>query len=183
VQYPNLQPGNYTFLVSAMNNDGVWNNVPAHFHFVIAPPLWATWWAKVLYVALLIGGVYAWIKSIETRERRKTEINKQRVAAEIRELKSQFDPHFLFNSLNTLVHLVENKSDDAPEFINELSKFYRYSLQYRSQELMELNTEITQAKRYIRLLKIRLATNLKTVGILTHGIMNTLYLHMPCSCW
>jgi len=76
-------------------------------------------------------------------------------------LKSQFDPHFLFNSLNTLVHLVENKSDNAPKFINELSKFYRYALQFRNKELMELSTEVAQAKRYMHLLKIRFGDQFK----------------------
>jgi signal transduction histidine kinase/CheY-like chemotaxis protein/AraC-like DNA-binding protein/ligand-binding sensor domain-containing protein len=53
VQFANLQPGSYTFKVMGSNNDGIWNETPAVFEFVIRPPWWAAWWAYLGYAAML----------------------------------------------------------------------------------------------------------------------------------
>ncbi|HSY75713.1 MAG TPA: histidine kinase, partial [Bacteroidia bacterium] len=161
VQYPKMQPGNYKFLVSAMNNDGKWNEKPATISINIAPPFWATWWARITFILAVAGFIYWRFKVVETRTKRSAEVNRQIVTMELRELKAQMDPHFLFNNLNTLTHLVELKSDDAPEFVEELAKYYRYSLQFRNAEFTPLENELKQADRYLHILKIRFGDNLK----------------------
>jgi ligand-binding sensor domain-containing protein len=161
VQYPKLAPGKYTFIVSAMNNDGVWNDKPAALHVNIFPPFWATWWFRSLCIAAIAGFIYWRFKVVESRTKKEADINKQLITMELKELKAQMDPHFLFNNLNTLTHLVELKSDDAPEFVEELSKYYRYSLQFRNAEFTELENELKQAIRYIHILKIRFGDNMK----------------------
>lgn len=57
--YTNLDPGTYTFRVKASNADGVWNEEGASITIVIAPPWWATWWARSMFLALTLGIVYA----------------------------------------------------------------------------------------------------------------------------
>jgi ligand-binding sensor domain-containing protein len=161
VQYPKMQPGNYTFLVSAMNNDGIWNQKPATIHINITPPFWATWWARISFILAIASFIYWRFKVVETRTKKDADVNKQLVTMELKELKAQMDPHFLFNNLNTLTHLVELKSDDAPEFVEELAKYYRYSLQFRNAEFTLLENELKQADRYLHILKIRFGDNLK----------------------
>ena len=51
--YANLEPGNYTFRVKASNNSGVWNEEGASLDIWVAPPAWATWWAFLIYAALI----------------------------------------------------------------------------------------------------------------------------------
>jgi signal transduction histidine kinase/ligand-binding sensor domain-containing protein/DNA-binding response OmpR family regulator len=53
--YTNLDPGTYTFLVKAANNDGVWSRHPAAIRVVIVPPFWLTWWFRLLLIMLLAG--------------------------------------------------------------------------------------------------------------------------------
>ncbi|MCQ6956364.1 hybrid sensor histidine kinase/response regulator [Mucilaginibacter aquariorum] len=53
--YTNLDPGTYTFLVKAANNDGVWSRHPAAIRVVIVPPFWMTWWFRLLMLLLLAG--------------------------------------------------------------------------------------------------------------------------------
>ncbi len=60
--YPNLPPGDYTFLVKASNNDGVWNEAPASFSFTVNSPWWATWWFRVTMMALIMGMAYLFYK-------------------------------------------------------------------------------------------------------------------------
>lgn len=50
--YTNLPPGRYTFLVRATNNDQLWNDTPARMQIIVLPPLWATWWAYLLYIII-----------------------------------------------------------------------------------------------------------------------------------
>jgi len=54
INYANLAPGNYTFMVKGSNNDGIWNENPISLKIHISPPLWRTWWAYTFYFILLI---------------------------------------------------------------------------------------------------------------------------------
>jgi len=54
MNYANLAPGNYSFMVKASNNDAVWNENPIVLHFNIAPPFWKTWWAYTIYSIVFI---------------------------------------------------------------------------------------------------------------------------------
>ncbi len=76
-------------------------------------------------------------------------------------LRSQLNPHFLFNSLNTLSSLVYEEPKKAELFIRELSDVYRYILDNRDNELVTLDKEIAFANAYIKLLKVRFEKNLK----------------------
>ncbi|WP_215224038.1 hybrid sensor histidine kinase/response regulator transcription factor [Echinicola shivajiensis] len=56
--YTNIDPGDYTFLVKAANNDGVWNETAKTLSITILPPWWKTWWAYTLYLLLILGAIY-----------------------------------------------------------------------------------------------------------------------------
>lgn len=93
------------------------------------------------------------------------EISKKKVAehqvisktetAKFESLKNQLDPHFLFNSLNVLTALIGENPKQAEKFTTKLSKIYRYVLQQKNQDLIEVNEELQFAKSYMDLLKIR----------------------------
>ncbi|MBW2961421.1 2TM domain-containing protein [Mesonia sp. JHPTF-M18] len=70
-------------------------------------------------------------------------------------LKNQLDPHFLFNSLNVLTSLIEENPGQAQNFTTSLSKVYRYVLEQKNKELVTVEDELTFAKRYVGLLKMR----------------------------
>ncbi|MEY4110798.1 MAG: hypothetical protein RLZZ46_1153 [Bacteroidota bacterium] len=59
--YGNLPHGTYTFLVKAMNSNGVWSK-PFQYTFIIRPPWWKTWWAYSAYTFFIIGSVYSYIR-------------------------------------------------------------------------------------------------------------------------
>ncbi len=60
--YTNVDPGHYTFRVAAANNDGIWNWEGPAINIVVVPPVWATWWAKVLYVLTVAGGAIGFVR-------------------------------------------------------------------------------------------------------------------------
>ena len=58
VRYTNLDPDQYTFYVKSANSDGVWTETPTTFSFEIRPPWWATWWARSIFVILILTAIY-----------------------------------------------------------------------------------------------------------------------------
>ena len=87
---------------------------------------------------------------IETEELKKEYLHSQLLG-----LKSQVNPHFLFNSLNSLSCLIAEDPNKAEKFLNEMSKVYRYLLRSNEEQLVTLETELKFAESYFYLLKAR----------------------------
>lgn len=79
-------------------------------------------------------------------------------------LRSQLNPHFLFNSLNTLSALVYEDTEKAGLFIRELSDVYRHILENRDVELVQLSEELDFAQSYIHLIQLRFGKNINVVA-------------------
>lgn len=94
-------------------------------------------------------------------------LKKEQAVAQYETLKNQVNPHFLFNSLNVLTTLVHKDADVAEQFINQLSKVYRYILESRAQEIIGLEEEMRNLEAYIFLMKIRFGGNLQFDNQLT----------------
>lgn len=96
-------------------------------------------------------------KSIQEQER----VKSAHIQSQLDGLRNQVNPHFLFNSLNTLNHIVEFEDKKvAKQFINQLSKVYRYILDSREDSTIELQEEIEFVKAYIAIQKERFLDNL-----------------------
>ena len=82
-------------------------------------------------------------------------LDRMRVQAELAALKTQVDPHFLFNSLNTLGHLIQHDAQRGREFCDTLADVYRYVLDSGQRDLVPLADELAFVRRYHRLLELR----------------------------
>ncbi len=80
--------------------------------------------------------------------------------AELNMLKSQINPHFLFNSLNSIASLTMSNPEEAREMIIRLSDFLRYSLQHRENEYIPLREELGRMKDYLAIEKVRFGEKL-----------------------
>lgn len=94
------------------------------------------------------------VNSFELERMRKT-LENEKLNAELSFLKSQINPHFLFNSLNNIYSLAYQKSDKAPEAILKLSEIMRYMLYESNVEKVALEDEINYLENYIELQKLR----------------------------
>ncbi len=101
-------------------------------------------------------------RRVKDSSRRLTEAQTQLINLQKENLQSQYDvlkqqvnPHFLFNSLNVLTSLIKIEPDLAEKFSEQLSKVYRYVLENKDNELVDLNTELNFLEAYIFLLNIR----------------------------
>ncbi|MGC1204122.1 MAG: histidine kinase [Flavobacteriaceae bacterium] len=82
-------------------------------------------------------------------------VKKEQKENELKLLRSQLDPHFLFNNLNALDALIDSDAIKAKEYINRLSLIYRYLIHTKDAEVMELSKEVDFAEHYIFLIKTR----------------------------
>jgi len=92
-------------------------------------------------------------------ERIQRDLENQRLSAELAFLKSQINPHFLFNSLNTIYSLAYQRSETTPEAILKLSEIMRYMLYECNDNKVDLGKELQYLQNYIDLQKIRFGNN------------------------
>lgn len=108
----------------------------------------------VILVASIYEGIFfyqRWKEAIIETER----LKRENVQSQLEGLKSQVNPHFLFNSLNTLIYIIPEDTDKAVTFVRKLSKVYRYILEIRDKELIPVSEELAFLQSYIFLLKER----------------------------
>ena len=94
-------------------------------------------------------------KRIETLKTEKEKLQKENYMAQLQSLRSQMDPHFLFNSLNTLRSMVHKNHRNSEEFILNLSNFYRSTLQHKNTNTLSLTEELSFLNSYLELMKSR----------------------------
>jgi two-component system LytT family sensor kinase len=87
--------------------------------------------------------------------RREAKLVKQLLEAELRALRAQINPHFLFNSLNSVVALIAANPRAAEEMIIRLAKFFRHALLYHDRPFSSLNEEISFLENYLEIEKVR----------------------------
>jgi hypothetical protein len=114
-------------------------------------------------VTLLVNAIFTaiaffkiWRQSVKETE----ELKRESLSAEFETLKSQINPHFLFNALNTLTNLIEEHPKQATDFVLKLSSVYRYVLTQKDKQLVTLKEEFDFIKAYIYLNQIRFGSNL-----------------------
>ena len=100
------------------------------------------------------GFMIQWKQALK-QESTQQEIVAKTETAKFQSLKSQIDPHFLFNSLNVLTSLIGENPNQAERFTTKLSKVYRYVLEQRNKDLIPLTEELNFAKTYMELLQMR----------------------------
>ena len=108
----------------------------------------------VLFITHIYETVFL-VREAENEKLKKEQLERARAEAELEALKNQIDPHFIFNSLNTLSHLIEKEPAKAKQFNDNLADVYRYILQNKARELVLLHEEMLFLTDYFSLLKIR----------------------------
>ncbi len=156
VTYNNLPHGKYRFAVFVLNRHNNMKSDIAFFSFTIAPAIWQRWWfwplLAVIFIIVVVCIARKRITGIRQKEKQKTAINKSMAELETKMLRSQMNPHFIFNSLNSIQKYIwENKEEDAAEYLARFAKLMRAILENSRKELVLLKDEIEVMKLYIEL--------------------------------
>ena len=110
--------------------------------------------AMTLIVSLVFHAIFFY-KALSEKKVAEQQIVAKTETAKYESLKSQIDPHFLFNSLNVLTSLIGENPVQAEKFTTKLSKVYRYVLEQKNKDLINLDEELNFAKAYMELLNMR----------------------------
>lgn len=116
-----------------------------------------------LMVTFLVFGVYettGFYFQLQKTQLEKERLVKENVQSQLESLRNQVNPHFFFNSLNTLAYLIPEDPAKAENFVQKLSKAYRYILEIRDKQLVTLEEELVFLDSYTCLLQERFGENL-----------------------
>ena len=113
---------------------------------------------RLILVLVLILGFQYGLKAqqnISNLQIEKEQLQTENYKAQLKALRAKIDPHFLFNSLNTLRSMVRHQHPNSENFIMSLSDFYRQTLKYDENSTLELSEELNVLKSYLFLMKNR----------------------------
>lgn len=99
-------------------------------------------------------------KEVQELKLEESKLQTENAKAKFNAIKTQIDPHFLFNNLNVLYSIIDENPKNAKKFVKNLSSIYRYILDNKDSDLTSLESEIEFAKKYLELLKFRFEDSL-----------------------
>lgn len=163
VHYPTIPPGDYTFEAMLVNEDGVASDVQK-FGLSVSEPYWRQWWFYVLAGILLLTVSAAFFSRILRNQDRKAQLIYKLKGSEITALKAQMNPHFIFNSLNSIQGLVLKRDlRTSNNYLGKFSDLMRSTLNASGKEWISLEEEIHMLKLYLELEKLRFSKDLTVV--------------------
>lgn len=160
-RYPKLPPGRYHFQVEAANSDGVRTPEPYVLAITILKPFYYQWWFILLVIAILSGLAYSIYRYRVAQLRRTYQLQQQTVESEMKALRAQMNPHFIFNSINSInAFVLRNQSSRASEYLNNFARLIRQILDISSRETIPLEEEIEFLEGYLQAEQLRLKEKL-----------------------
>ncbi|MFA6151610.1 MAG: histidine kinase [Chitinophagaceae bacterium] len=160
LNFARLNFGLYHIKLRSKTDTGNYSN-PASFYLLIVKPFWATWWfigfCILLFVLLILGIIVRIIKF----KLKKKEFEVRFLKSEYKALNALMNPHFIFNSLNSVQGLVNSKEIvSANKYIRIFSDLIRQNMQNIASELISLQKEIEFVENYIKIEQLRLNNTL-----------------------
>lgn len=155
----NLRPGKYKFQMQASYNESNWINFPETVSIKVAAPFWQQWWFYVLIGMLAIGitiAVARTVQSSKEQKRKLDELNRMMNESRLMAIRSQMNPHFIFNSLNAIQEsIVMQDFDTAYQYLSKFSKLLRQVLNNSEKNFIPLKDEIEVNQLYLELESLR----------------------------
>ena len=168
INYTNVPAGDYTFHYKVVTDNPNWNVKEKILQISIAAIFYETWWFRLFVILAVVVGLIAFYRyRMSHRERililqSKAQIlEKEKALVMYESLKQQLNPHFLFNSLTSLSSLIQQDQKVAKQFLDQMSKIYRYILKNRDSEFVTLAEDINLAETYTRLQQTRFREGLQ----------------------
>ncbi len=159
--FPKLDPGQYNFRIQASLNKNFTTIDEASYSFTIKKAFYQTSWFFIACAALVCLLVYWYVKRREISLKRIERLRQEKIQFQFEVLRNQVNPHFLFNSFNTLISTIEEEPEMAVEYASQLSDFFRNVVTQRDNDTIPLADEIKSLNSYFFLQQKRYGNNLK----------------------
>ena len=160
IPFPNLRPGKYTFHVRSSLNDNFENASEAVYSFTITNPFWKRWWFIILSILSGAALLFVYMKWREKSITIMQLLQNEKIQFQFQVLRNQVNPHFLFNSFNTLISTIEENPKAAVDYVEQLSEFFRNIVNYRDKDVISLGEELTLLHTYFYLQQKRYGNSL-----------------------
>jgi ligand-binding sensor domain-containing protein len=166
VSFTNLDPGDYEFQVKAANYDGYWGEDYTTLKIHIAAPLHKQWWFIILCAFIILFTIWSiarYRNQVRTeRESLKLEYAKDIAEVEMKALRAQINPHFLFNSLNSINNFIlKNENKKARKYLVKFSQLVRNILNNSTSPYVSLKEEIETIQLYVEIESMRFDNTFK----------------------
>jgi sensor histidine kinase YesM len=166
--YTNLPGGDYVFVVKAINSFGDANTPEIRIPLHVDTPFYKTIWFILLVIIAILVLLYISYRyrlhnerAILSLQTKAQALEKEKTQVQYENLKQHLNPHFLFNSLTSLSSLIRIDQKMASEFLDGLSRIYRYILQSKDSETVALKDELKFIQTFINLQKTRFREGLQ----------------------
>ncbi len=165
--YTNVPGGTYVLHYKATGNPNDWNVEEKIITVIVKTYFYKQWWFPYLLIALaLLTGYFVYsyrnrnIRKLNELHNKAQLLEKEKALVMYENLKQHLNPHFLFNSLTSLGSLITIDPKQAGNFLDKMSKVYRYILKNRDNETVPLSEELKFVQLYIDLQKTRFENGL-----------------------
>lgn len=167
IQYTQLPPGNYVLHIKAVNSLGVNSQNLLSIAVFVTPHFWETTWFFVVIIICSIAAVGVFIYlALNT-----SVLQRRLMSSEIASLRSQMNPHFFFNALNSIQDFIfHQERRKAADFMSSFAKLLRSILENSSKKFIPLREEVAFLKLYLELESLRFEGVLKYTIIVDEGI-------------
>lgn len=161
IQFSSMAPGSYRLFVSG----SAWPDNPVSIAFTVATPYWRTW-LFILSVSLLAAAIITWIVQRRIRFVKAKAQQERAISDEMNRLRHQavasmMNPHFIFNSLNTVQHFINSqKPYEANEYLAGFGRLIRMNLDVADRSTIPLGEELERLERYLFLEQLRFGDRL-----------------------
>ena len=150
----NLPPGTYAIQVRASGKSGI-EKMNTLF-LEIRSPFWKTGWFIGFAVVILASAIYFIVRKRVSNIRQKANLDKLLSQTEMKALQAQMNPHFIFNSLNSIGEMILNQENQAAShYLSKFARLIRMTLDQSTQSLVSLRNTIDYLERYMEMENIR----------------------------
>ena len=150
----NLNPGKYKITFKAIAKSG--NTKLAEFSFQIHPPFWKTAWFISLFTLIIVSFFYFLYRRRIRQLKQKNDLDRLIAKTQMKALHAQMNPHFVFNSLNSIREMIlNNENAEASHYLRKFAQLVRISLDQSENSLVTLRNTIDYLERYIEMEKVR----------------------------
>ena len=180
--YSNLDYGTYLFEVAASNLKGEWG--PSKFlTIVVKTPWYRQWWFFILKTVTVITLLYFFLNWYISQLNARTNLEKDYALRlkilELDHLRSQMNPHFLFNALNSInSFIVKNEVHLASDYLSKFSKLMRMILEHSKKKVVSLSEEMETLELYLKIENKRFENSF-TYSVIIHESLNANEISIP----
>ena len=167
IRYEDLPTGSYLLSIQAASANEEFNSLVRLLKINISPPFWETWWFRIFALVFLVDLIYTIVRwrlrqkfklqlERSEKERQIADIKQKATELEMQALRAQMNPHFIFNSLNSINRFIlQNNRAQASEYLTKFSKLVRMILQNSQASLISLESELESLNLYLDLEAVR----------------------------